>query len=619
MDNHVLEKLIYNYICTSNIINYQIYKKIYKKILNFYYFNSKFNKFQFIKNLIGFTDKIIKININLTTLKFYNDFIYHYIIKNPIKTLLIFEICILKYFLIKYSILLSQIKIIFTHPLSIVKQHLLKPFLINKLICTCSRVSRLLHYTYFNKKYIKSSDIINSKNIYKIFKNFFISRPSSPLDKEIYKNPVLMFFNSVSFNQILLYQYTFEIMDANLNKAKLSHSYTTEARILEDLKYFNFIGNVFFFTGILAIKPMFSHTNSKTYPQKLHTYFIQVLNFKKKITHFLQIICLYDKLLFTHLFSNKLFYYILVNNLVPNINGNYHIKKGFLVQAISITSTRTLFYNIYSKQIKYIQAKAINILIFGHKIFLKHQIYRFLKLLVENSFIIDFTSMYNIKKKNELKTLINTIDAFNIQLICIQGINHIKLNMINLIHEYISNMHYQIETNNILNFYHCISYANWYNLSFDYIFNNLVNLYNSYKKLKNIFNYYDLIFVNDINKQNLKISLSQKDVKEKIMNQKQKNPINLLNFYSLKYTISIVKKLKIPHIKKKTLYGVIKYFITIRAFSNFNNKFSPFFFESIIKISTVLAKLGFSQLIHYRHIKEALCIINSKKHLILNY
>ena len=58
MDNRLLEELISNYIFSSNVINYQIYKKIYKKMLNFYYFNSKFNKFQFIKNLVGFTDKV---------------------------------------------------------------------------------------------------------------------------------------------------------------------------------------------------------------------------------------------------------------------------------------------------------------------------------------------------------------------------------------------------------------------------------------------------------------------------------------------------------------------------------------------------------------------------------
>ena len=74
-------------------------------------------------------------------------------------------------------------------------------------------------------------DIINSKNIYKIFKNFFIKQNPSVIDKKNYKNPVLMFFNSLSLNQFLLYQYIFEIIDVSLNKSKLLNSYTTEARM----------------------------------------------------------------------------------------------------------------------------------------------------------------------------------------------------------------------------------------------------------------------------------------------------------------------------------------------------------------------------------------------------
>jgi len=82
-----------------------------------------------------------------------------------------------------------------------------------------------------------------------MFKNFFITQKNpinTNTDKKIYKNPVLMFFNSVSYNQALLHQYTFEIFDASIKKTKLLNSYATEARILGNLKYFNFLGNTFF-------------------------------------------------------------------------------------------------------------------------------------------------------------------------------------------------------------------------------------------------------------------------------------------------------------------------------------------------------------------------------------
>lgn len=58
MDNYTLEKLIFDYIRISNTINYQIYYKIRKKIMRLYYFNYKLNEFQFVKNLMGYTNEV---------------------------------------------------------------------------------------------------------------------------------------------------------------------------------------------------------------------------------------------------------------------------------------------------------------------------------------------------------------------------------------------------------------------------------------------------------------------------------------------------------------------------------------------------------------------------------
>lgn len=102
-----------------------------------------------------------------------------------------------------------------------------------------------------------------------------------------------------------------------------------------------------------------------------------------------------------HLFSSKLFYYALINNLLPTINGNYHIKKAFLIQSIFITSFKTAFSNVCSNRLNYFQYKPMNILLFGHEAIMKHQICKFLKLLIENSLILNFSNIIYFKKKEE--------------------------------------------------------------------------------------------------------------------------------------------------------------------------------------------------------------------------
>nr|BAS01451.1 minichromosome maintenance complex component 4 [Lotharella vacuolata] len=613
MSNCILEKLIYTYVHSSDTINYQICYTIYKKILKFYYFNYKNNKFQSIRNLLGFTNKSIQININLMSLRYCNKFIYYYVIKFPIKILIMFEICVIKYIFIKYSILLKYINIVFINPVSIIKHYFLKPFLINKLISTCSFVSKLLHYVYLNKTFLKLLNNKNSENIDLTLRNFLSIQKKNVLkNEEICKNPTSMFFDFISMNKLAPYQYIFEILDASLNKSKQRNFYSFEARIFDDLKYFNFIGNVFFFVGILTIKPHTLNYKFKEYNKKLHVYFIQVLSFKKKIENFFQIIRMYDKFIFAHSFSNKLYYYLLVNNLLPNINGNYHIKKGFLVQAVSIPVDTKIINNIYSTQVIYTQLKPINILLFGYKFGLKQQIYKFLKLLIENSFIISFSKIFYLKKKEELKSILNIAYSLNIQLICIQGLDYLKTRISNLIHDFVSNIDYKLKKNHFINFYYSISYSNWYNLEYEYTLKNICHVYNSIKQIKNMCNHYDLLFISNIN---LRKHIFDHDVKEYLLFIVKKRS-NLLNFYSLKHTLITVKKLKPPYIRRKILIGLINYFVTIRNFSNFNKIFSPFFLESIIKISTSIAKLGFSQLIHFKHIKEALCIIYSKKHIL---
>lgn len=150
----------------------------------------------------------------------------------------------------------------------------------------------------FKRKFIGLLNNKNYKNITEIFKHFFTvntTKTSTDNKEDTDENPVLFFFNSIFYKQLILHQYTFEIIDANLSKVKQSNSYSTEARMFiyiksfEDLKYFNFIGNVFFFVGILTIKPLVQFLKSKNHIRKFHTYFIQVLNFKKKCKNFLRI------------------------------------------------------------------------------------------------------------------------------------------------------------------------------------------------------------------------------------------------------------------------------------------------------------------------------------------